>query len=345
MRDQGSPVEKKQNNFILIIFVLVLVIVMAVVVILAMNRQKTAAGTTGQESESIVSDTETVSEKWQEGVITYNGKKYQLNRAISTYLYLGIDKDEKVAPAKDAVSGGQADAQFLLIVNDKTKTLSVLAINRNTMTDIEVYDEEGNSLGKHRFQICLQHGFGDGMRGSCNMSVDAVSNLLYGMPINGYFAMNMGGLVQLNDAVGGVTVDVMQDIEDENKGVSLKEGETVTLNGDEAYDYIRVRDTSVFDSSTARLNRQIQYITALTFQMKALGVNKAMEIYDSVSDYVVTNIEMNSLAEKVWDCKFDTTQVYHIPGETVMGDEYEEYNVDEDALYQMIIDIFYEPVE
>lgn len=177
------------------------------------------------------------------------------------------------------------------------------------------------------------------------MSVDAVSNLLYGMPINGYFAMNMGGLVQMNDAVGGVTVDVMQDIEDENKGVSLKEGETVTLNGDEAYDYIRVRDTSVFDSSTARLNRQIQYITALTFQMKALGVNKAMEIYDSVSDYVVTNIEMNSLAEKVWDCKFDTTQVYHIPGETVMGDEYEEYNVDEDALYQMIIDIFYEPVE
>lgn len=66
MRDQGSPVGKKQNNFILIIFVLVLVIVMAVVVILAMNRQKTAAGTTGQGSESIVSDTETVSEKWQD---------------------------------------------------------------------------------------------------------------------------------------------------------------------------------------------------------------------------------------------------------------------------------------
>ena len=31
--------------------------------------------------------------------------------------------------------------------------------------------------------------------------------------------------------------------------------------------------------------------------------------------------------------------------ETVMGDEFEEFYPDEDALYEMILDIFYEPVE
>ena len=32
-------------------------------------------------------------------------------------------------------------------------------------------------------------------------------------------------------------------------------------------------------------------------------------------------------------------------GETVMGDEFEEFYPDEDALYEMILNIFYEPVE
>ena len=32
-------------------------------------------------------------------------------------------------------------------------------------------------------------------------------------------------------------------------------------------------------------------------------------------------------------------------GETLMGDKYEEFYVDDDALYQLIIDVFYEPVE
>ena len=30
---------------------------------------------------------------------------------------------------------------------------------------------------------------------------------------------------------------------------------------------------------------------------------------------------------------------------TIMGDKYEEFYVDDDALYQLIIDVFYEPVE
>jgi hypothetical protein len=32
-------------------------------------------------------------------------------------------------------------------------------------------------------------------------------------------------------------------------------------------------------------------------------------------------------------------------GETVMGEEFEEFYPDEDALYEMILDVFYEKVE
>ena len=35
---------------------------------------------------------------------------------------------------------------------------------------------------------------------------------------------------------------------------------------------------------------------------------------------------------------------YSLKGETIQGEEFEEFYVDEEALYELIIDIFYEPV-
>ena len=38
-------------------------------------------------------------------------------------------------------------------------------------------------------------------------------------------------------------------------------------------------------------------------------------------------------------------QMYSLPGEMSEGANFEEFNVDAESLYQMIIDIFYEEVE
>jgi hypothetical protein len=37
--------------------------------------------------------------------------------------------------------------------------------------------------------------------------------------------------------------------------------------------------------------------------------------------------------------------MYTVPGETVEGGNYEEYQVDDDALYDLIIQVFYKEVE
>ena len=34
-----------------------------------------------------------------------------------------------------------------------------------------------------------------------------------------------------------------------------------------------------------------------------------------------------------------------LPGETVMGEKFEEFYADEDAMFEMILDIFYEKVQ
>lgn len=38
-------------------------------------------------------------------------------------------------------------------------------------------------------------------------------------------------------------------------------------------------------------------------------------------------------------------QEHCVEGETVMGEEFEEFYPDEDALYELILDVFYERVE
>jgi anionic cell wall polymer biosynthesis LytR-Cps2A-Psr (LCP) family protein len=130
---------------------------------------------------------------------------------------MGIDRYGPVTKAENEISGGQSDGMFLLVCDKSKQKMSVIAINRNTMTDVEVYDEEGNLRGTYQRQICLQHAYGDGMRVSCLRSVDAVSNLFYDIPISGYLSLNMDGISLMNDAVGGVTLEILQDLSYSNR--------------------------------------------------------------------------------------------------------------------------------
>lgn len=319
----------------------IIVFIISIVVILAISAVAFAMKNNSKEEKNTSSKLQQESENY----ISYNGQKYQHNDHLRTYLYMGIDKDGPVAEAEDSVSGGQSDAMFLIVVDSEKKTISVLSINRNTMTDVDVYDKDGNFVDTRELQICLQHGFGDGMRTSCQRSVDAVSNLLYGEPVSGYIAMNMDAMPLMNDSVGGVTVEVLDDLTSPSRNVSLHKGETVTLNGDEAYVYLRSRDINEFDSATKRLNRQVQYIQAFVKQAKSKDAATLVSAYDAITDYIVTNVDVPNLVNKLTTYEFDDSRMYTIPGETQMGEQYEEYHVDENALYQLMLEIFYKPVE
>lgn len=319
----------------------IIVFIISIVVILAISAVAFAMKKNSKEEKDTSSELQQESENY----ISYNGQKYQHNDHLRTYLYMGIDKDGPVTEAEDSVSGGQSDAMFLIVVDSEKKTISVLSINRNTMTDVDVYDKDGNFVETRKLQICLQHGFGDGMRTSCQRSVDAVSNLLYGEPVSGYIAMNMDAMPMMNDSVGGVTVEVLDDLTSPSRNVSLHKGETVTLNGDEAYVYLRSRDINEFDSATERLNRQMQYIQAFVKQAKSKDAATLVSAYDAITDYIVTNVDVPNLVNKLTTYGFDDSRMYTIPGETQMGEQYEEYHVDEDALYQLMLEIFYKPVE
>lgn len=340
----------------------VMATVLVFVVIMGVRTKAENAGHQYQENqEAVVSqqtgnpqpDEATEQEKWQEGIINYKGQNYQYNMDIKTYLMMGVDSDEPVQETLDYTKGGQSDALFLLVVNNRTQKLQVVSINRNTMTDIELCDEKGNDLGPLNAQICLQHAFGDGKKLSCSRTVDVVSKLFGNIPISGYFSMNMGAIPKMNDAVGGVELTVLHNVSSQDAGVRLQKGDTVTLNGTEAYYYLHGRDTKEFDSATKRLRREEQYIIAYMEKLKKISSgnpDKVTEIYRSIADYMVSSVDFTSLIEELMSYEFSQNQMYTVPGETVEGEpidgvSYEEYHVDEDAMQNLIMKIFYEKAD
>jgi LCP family protein required for cell wall assembly len=287
---------------------------------------------------------------WKEGWVKYNGQVYAYNEDILTFLVMGIDKNRDVKEVEEGTNGGQADALFLVVLNPHDNSLSVIGINRNTMTDISVYDDNGAYVNTIKAQIAVQHGFGNGVEESCEYQVNAVQHLFYEMPVHGYAAINMSAIGPLTDMVGGVDVVALEDIKSGNSTV-IKEGEEVHLEGDLAFAYIHNRDTKEFGSADHRLERQKQFITTYLQKVKQKtkeDIGFPISVYQSIAPQTVTSLtvdEMTYLVSIAKDYSFDENYLYTLKGETKQGDVFEEFYVDETDLFELILKVFYEPVE
>ena len=287
---------------------------------------------------------------WKEGWVKYNGQVYAYNEDILTFLVMGIDKNRDVKEVEEGTNGGQADALFLVVLNPHDNSLSVIGINRNTMTDISVYDDNGAYVNTIKAQIAVQHGFGNGVEESCEYQVNAVQHLFYEMPVHGYAAINMSAIGPLTDMVGGVDVVALEDIKSGNSTV-IKEGEEGHLEGDLAFAYIHNRDTKEFGSADHRLERQKQFITTYLQKVKQKtkeDIGFPISVYQSIAPQTVTSLtvdEMTYLVSIAKDYSFDENYLYTLKGETKQGDVFEEFYVDETDLFELILKVFYEPVE
>lgn len=294
--------------------------------------------------------TEEESAGWKEGWVKYNGQIYAYNEDILTFLIMGIDKTKDVKEVAEGTNGGQADALFLVVLNPHDDSLSVIGINRNTMTDVSVYDNNGSFVNTVKAQIAVQHGFGNGVEESCEYQVNAVQHLFYEMPVHGYAAINMSAIGPLTDMVGGVDVVALEDIKSGNSTV-IKEGEEVHLEGDLAFAYIHNRDTKEFGSADHRLERQKQFITTYLQKVKQKtkeDIGFPISVYQSIAPQTVTSLtvdEMTYLVSIAKDYSFDENYLYTLKGETKQGDVFEEFYVDETDLFELILKVFYEPVE
>lgn len=306
-------------------------------------------GTVGCQKKS--TETSAKSDKTDEEsepTIQWQGKKWEYNKNISNYLFIGVDTREQADTRVGRTDAGQADALFLLSVNRKSGAVTMISIPRDTMTEVESFDLEGNSLGTSTDHISLSYGYGDGGQKSCKLAQEAVENLMYGVPIQGFFALNLDGLPELSKSVGGITVTVPDDSL-VNQHPEFTAGTEVTLDESNTEIFVRSRDTETSQSAIARLGRQKIYIRAFVDKAKELyaeDAGYAAKLYQALTPYMVTNISQDRLVKLVQSIDQDKGyEEWTIPGEGVEGESYDEYHVDDDALYEQIIHTFYKEVK
>ena len=358
MLDKETVVEKKKlgiGALTMITIAAVVLVVMGTIAVMRMLGKNSlsvaVAGTGNMIYGEVAGDMEI-------NKILYKEESYVFNEDIVTVLVMGIDKETVTtvggqsftADEEGEFAGGQADALFLMIINPHDKNVYVIAINRNAMAEVDVFDEEGNYQGIFTKQIALQHGYGDGKEESCLRQVKAVSRMFHEIPINAYVAISMDAIPELNDAVGGITVEVLDDIIYPEYDMDLHQGETVTLYGEKAYWYVRLRNENIFNSNELRLQRQKQYLTTFAAEAKNQSMSDirvAIDLYKTVQKYMVTNIDLSVftyMATEYIGYDFDIDNMYSLEGEVIQGNNFEEFYIDDDALQELIIELFYEPV-
>ena len=262
---------------------------------------------------------------------------------LETILVLGLDKNEYPDDSRAYINDMQGDFNLLLVLDHSTNTCSPLLLNRDTMTEITRLGVFGDEAGTFTGQLALAHTYGSGGSDSCLNSKRAVQDLL-GEDVDHYMSFTMESVPAVNDAVGGVSVTVLEDFGENYP--QLKKGEEVLLTGENALIYVRGRQNVGDQTNTGRMERQEQYMSALIEKLRSCAkenpdflTNLTLKLGDAFqTDYTVSQLQ--ALSELLLDCQIEPFVT--LTGETRKGEEFMEFYVDEAALAQTVQDIFYQ---
>lgn len=331
------PKKRNKNRRKRIAAVLVICGVLAVVAVFAAGIWKQQRKAHMETDGASVSSEENTSES-----ITYEGKTYVYNDHLSNYLFMGIDTKGDMETAESG-NAGQADAVFLVSVDRVTKEMQVISIPRDTMTEIEMFSVSRKSLGLMENHINLQYAQGDGKTESCELMKTAVSKLLGGIPVHGYCSVNMDGIPVMTEAAGNVQV-VIPDNSLEEVNPEFTEGAEVTLTKDNVEQFVRYRDTGREQSALVRQDRQKIFIEAYMKKAQeqyAKDASFVTGLYESMKPYMVTNMGNDLFVKLLSAAQEGKSSVHTLPGKGAQGEYFDEYRVDEEALQEMIISVFY----
>lgn len=281
--------------------------------------------------------------------LLYGDTYYRLRTNVIPVLFMGIDtKENEAVESGIAIGTGQADTILLGVFDTASGDVRVLHIPRDTEADVRVLDMANQYVRTERKHLCLQHAYGDGGPLSCELTMDAVSGLIFGIPVNRYVSMGTNGVIAATNAVGGVTLTMMDDFSYYSENMAL--GETVKLNGRRALTYIQSRQRRGLDGTDgSRMARQVQFMRAFIATVKERSKENpalVLSVYNAVKDYLQTNLtleELLFLANAGLAADLADEDIVRLPG-TVGAEEQPLFHMDEAAARELIIGLFYEEI-
>lgn len=281
----------------------------------------------------------------QEESLTYYNGAWYARKELETVLVMGVDKYADDAAEEDGYTNQeQADFLLLLVLDRNAGVCTALPLNRDTMTEITALGLAGERTGTFTGQLALAHTYGSGGLDSARNEGRAVSALFYGTEIDHVMAFTMDAVPVLTDAVGGVPVLVEDDFSAMTDQLPM--GQEVTLRGELALTFVRGRGSMGGEKTNLnRMARQNAYLQGLYQRLQDTAQDEGFltQLLLELSPYLDTDCTAAQLNDLYQTVVQDRLAVLDAPaGEAVVGDEFMEFHVDEDALQQTVIELFYE---
>ncbi|WP_099810387.1 LCP family protein [Streptococcus suis] len=204
-----------------------------------------------------------------------------------TILLMGVDMDQ--ATRGGDWEGGRSDSMILVTVNPKTKETNMMSLTRDIM--VEIAEANGESSGTVEK---LNHSYS---YGQAPMAIATIEKMM-DINIDRYIEINMDGLVELVDAVGGIEVNntlgfPISISEHEPAYTSIVQPGQQLVNGDQALVYARMRYDDP-EGDIGRQRRQREVITAIIKKLLQLdGLTQYKKILTAISNNMRTNIEIS----------------------------------------------------
>lgn len=276
--------------------------------------------------------------------IVRDGVEYFPRQDITVMMVLGIDQEGPVQSSNYYRNKGSADSVMLLIFDEASEECSVLYLNRDTMLTMDVLGVRGEYAGTTYGQLALAHTYGTGLEDSCENMKSTLMNYLHGLTIDYYLSMNMDVIPILNDAVGGVKVNVKDDFSKVNPSITMGE---LTLKGDQVIDYVRTRKDVGDQKNVTRMARQREYVNGFLYaleQREHEDIDFAVKLYDQVAPYIVTDCSVETLS-KIINHYLEYTLLDAITpeGENLIEDGHYAFYADEEKLDALCVELFYRP--
>lgn len=253
------------------------------------------------------------------------GLKERINVLVMgvDYLHLG---------EKEGQRGTRTDTIMLFSVDPKTKKSFVVSIPRDSRVNIEGYGLD---------KINHAHSFG-----GTDLAIKTISNFLQ-VPIHHYVKVDYNAVVELVDAVGGVEVDIKQDMNYYPLKIHFKKG-VQTLNGEDAVKYLRFR-SGYRNADLGRIEVQQEFVKLLMKKIFSpsliINIPTYIDIFDKNVETDLSKKEMLEIATTVSDISLDNVRKEVLPGDGQMINGISYFIVNENGMRDLFEDLFSDKVE
>ena len=216
-----------------------------------------------------------------------------------TIALFGVDSD---AQRKKNGGGERSDSIMILSVNPKEKKTELVSIPRDTKADI---------VGRGTSEK-IAHAYA---YGGPNMAVKSLEKLM-NVPIDHYATIDMDGLHDMIDSIGGV--DVTSNDTFTVNGLKFSKGEKTHVDGDEALKFIRSRKEEGAGGDFGRQQRQQLVLEAMANKMASpSAITHFNSLMNEIQHNVKTDLtlsDLNTIRSNYKDAN-DTVNKHQLSGE------------------------------